>query len=181
MPALMITLLLCGCADAAVGRKLDGMQKTLAAAQDISLTADVTANLGEERFSCTLQCVSAPEGFTVEVLAPETVAGVRAKVSDDGAAIEYDDLSLGVGGLGPDVSPVTALPKLVGALRSGSTLRDWTEREGERTLLVRESYVTDDCSVSVWFDAQTLAPVHAEFQRGGSTVIRCDIREFHYK
>ena len=181
LPALMITLLLNGCGNAAAGRKLDDMQKTLAAAREISMTADVTANLGEERFSCTLRCASSPEGFTVEVLAPETVAGVCARISRDGAAIEYDGLSLGVGGLGPDASPVPALPLLTQALCGGSTMRDWSEREGEQTLYVRESYGTEDTSVSVWYDAQTLTPVHAEFQREGITVIRCEIREFHYE
>ena len=179
--ALMITLLLTGCGSAAPERKLDELQKTLHAAQELSVTADVTANLGEERFSCTLRCVSTPEQTSVEVLSPETVAGIRAVVGAEGTKLEYDGLSLGVGGWEPDASPVTALPLLLRAMRSGSTLRSWTEWEGERTLFVREAFVSDDTSAAVWFDAQTLQPVHAELTRGGETALRCEITEFTYR
>ena len=73
-----------------------------------------------------------------------------------------------------------ALPSLL-ALRAGSTLRSWTEWEGERTLFVREIYVTDDAALTVWFDAAALQPIHAEFTCGGEMILRCEIREFTYR
>ena len=181
LPALMMTLLLTGCGQAAPERKIDELQRTLAASAEIAVTADVTANLGDERFSCTLRCISAPEQTTVELLAPETIAGVRAVVDPKEMRIEYAGLSLGVGGWAPDAAPVTALPLLLQALRSGSTLRSWTEWEGERTLFVRELYVSEDTTLTVWLDSGTLLPVHGEFVRGGETVLRCEISEFTYE
>ena len=181
LPALMMTLLLTGCGQAAPERKLDEMRRTLSAAEELAVTADVTANLGEERFFCTLRCVATPERTEVEVLAPDTIAGVRAAVDAEGMKLEYAGLSLGVGGQTADAAPMTALPLLLRAMQSGSTLRSWTEWEGERTLFVREFYVTDDTTLAVWLDSGTLLPVHAEFTRGGEAVLRCEITEFTYQ
>ena len=181
LPALMMALLLTGCGQSAPERKIDGMRKTLAAAEEIAVTADVTANLGEERFSCTLRCLAAPDQTVVEVRAPESIAGIRAIVGGDGTKLEYAGLSLGVGGWEPDAAPVTALPLLLRALRGGSTLRTWTEWEGERTLFVRELYVTEDTTLTVWLDGATLLPAHADFTRGGETMLRCEITEFTYR
>lgn len=181
LPALMIILLLSGCGSAAQERKLDEMRRALAAAEEAVVTADVTAFMEDERFSCTLVCRADAERTTVEVTAPETIAGIRAVVDADGAAIEYESISLGIGGLGTDVAPVTALPLLMTALRSGSTLRSWTEREAERTLFVREYFVTDDTSLTVWFDDATMQIAYAEFTRSGAVELRCEIREFSYR
>lgn len=181
MPALMIILLLAGCGRSAAERKLDETGKALAAAEELTVTADVTANLGTERFSCTLTCTAGADGTTVEVKAPDAIAGIRAVIGVDGTTIEYAGLSLGVGSGGTDPSPMTALPLLLTALRAGSTLRSWTEWEGERTLFVREIYVTDDAALTVWFDAAALQPIHAEFTCGGETILRCEIREFTYR
>jgi len=180
VPALMIMLLLAGCGRSAAERKLDETCKALAAAEEITVTADVTANLGNERFSCTLACTADKDGAVVEVKSPETIAGIRAVVGADGTTIEYDGLSLGIGSAS-DAAPVKALPLLLSALRSGSTLRSWTEWEGERTLFVREFYVTDDTALTVWFDSAALQPVHAEFTHRGEMVLRCEIREFSYR
>ncbi len=180
VPALMIMLLLTGCGDGAAERKLDGTCKAIAAAEELSMTADVTANLGNERFSCTLACTVDADGATVEVKAPETIAGIRALVGAEGTTIEYEGLSLGIGN-DRDTAPVTALPLLLNALKSGSTLRTWTEREGEREIVVREYYLTDDTSLAVWLDAETLCPLHAEFRQGGAVTIRCEITQFTYE
>ena len=181
LPALMITLLLSGCGNAARERGLEELRRTLNAAEKAAVTAEVTANLGSERFSCTLACTLTAEETVVELLAPETVAGIRAVVGRDGTQIKYEGLSLGIGGWTSDASPVTALPHLLTALRSGSVLRSWTEREGERALCVRDYYLTDDTTLTVWFDPGAFVPVHAEFIRGGETVLRCEILDFTYE
>ena len=148
---------------------------------DLGAPADVTADLETEVFQCTLRCTATPERTTVEVLAPETIAGIRAVVDPENLRIEYDDVSLGVGGAAVVPSPVTALPALLQALKEGSCLRSWTEREGDRTLCVREYYVTDDCTLTLWLDSETLLPLCAEFRQGERTAVRCEIQEFKYK
>lgn len=183
LPALMISLLLTGCGGAAgAQRKIAEQNQKLAAAEELSFTVDVTANLGGEVFDCTLACLAGAEETTVELLAPESVAGIRARVGADGVALEYEDLSLGVGTAGLDtVTPISAAPLLVLALRSGFLQRCWTERDGERELLVAQVYVNDDAALTLWYDGETLAPLHGEFSRDGTVLLRCEIRDFTYR
>ncbi len=180
LPALMIPLLLTGCGKSVPERKLEELRKTLAAAEEIALTAEITAELGEEVFACTLGCTAAGERVVVEVTAPESVAGVRAVLTPDGATLEYETLSLGVGQDSP-LSPIGALPRLLSALRGASVLRSWTEWAEEKTLFVREYWLSEDMTLRVWFDAATLLPAHAEFIAGGRAALRCDILSFTWK
>ena len=182
IPALMITLLLSGCGGAAPERRLEEARAALREAGEIRVTADVTANLeNDEVFACTLECMATPEQMRVTITAPESVAGVSAVTDAQGTRLEYGDMSLGIGRSEDAPAPVTALPMLLRALQSGSTLRSWTEWEGERTLFVREYYVTDECSLSVWLDGTTLSPSHAEFVQDGRVAVRCEIRDFSYE
>ena len=181
LPALMISLLLSGCGGAGVQQKIAAQNEKLAAAEELSFAADVTANIGSEVFDCSLSCIFDKGTVTVEVLAPESVAGVRARVSDGSVALEYEGLSLGVGTAGlDDITPIGAVPMLVQALRSGFLQRCWTERDGERTLLAAQLYVSDLAALTVWYDGETLTPIHGEFSRDGAVVLRCEIRDFSY-
>ena len=181
LPALMISLLLSGCGGAGAERKIAEQNQRFAEAEALSFVADVTANVGEEVFDCTLACAFAGEAVTVEVLAPESVAGVRARVADGSLSLEYEGLSLGVGTAGLDsITPVGAGPLLVQALRSGFLQRCWTERDGERELLAAQLFVSDLAALTLWYDGETLTPVHGEFSRDGAVVLRCEIRDFTY-
>ena len=181
IPALMITLLLTGCADAPE-RKIEDMRNALDAAAEIRLIADVTADLGAEVFSCSLDCRADAEEATVELTAPKEIAGIVARVGADGMTVEYDGIVLGVGHPSDGrAAPVNALPLLLKALKSGSVLRRWTEREDARTLYVRDFYVSDDETLTVWLDGETLLPVYAEFTRGGAAALCCEIREFTWR
>lgn len=182
LPALMITLLLTGCGGTRPERRLEQLRDTLNAAQSVTVTADVTASLEDEVFSCTVRCTAQPDSTTVELTAPETIAGIRAVTDGEGTRIEYDGVSLGVGSM-PDgrLSPAGALPQLLTALRTGSVLRSWTEREGEQGFLVTEFYIADDTTLAVWLDASELTPLSAEFRREGAVVLRCEIRDLTYE
>ena len=181
LPALMISLLLSGCGGAGAERMIAEQHQKFAEAEALSFTADVTANIGDEVFDCTLACSFEQETVTVEVLAPESVAGVRARVADGSLALEYEGLSLGVGTAGlEDITPVGAGPLLVQALRSGFLQRCWTERDGDRELLAAQVYVSDLAALTLWYDAETLTPTHGEFSQDGAVVLRCEIRDFTY-
>ena len=181
VPALMISLLLSGCGESGRGlqRRVEEQRERFASAEEITFTADIRADLGKEVFDCTLLCTAGPDAASVEVMAPESVAGIRAQTGTDGLTLEYDGVSLAIGAIGTEgLSPLSAPPLLVSALRTGVPEHCWTERDGDRALIAAETYVTDAAALTVWYDAEELTPVHCEFSRDGTVVLDCGIREF---
>ena len=181
LPALMITLLLCACGNggAAAEEKLEARRDALAAAEEITFTADVTANLGDEVFACTLACAATPEEVSAEVLAPEPVAGVRAVSRDGETTLRYEGVQLSVGAAG--LGPMQAVPLLMRALKAGHVIRAWTETAERGALIAAEIYADDNYALTVWFDSAALSPVHASLSEGGTELLRCEIRNFTYR
>ena len=182
VPALMISLLLSACAGGtAVETALEARRDVLAAAAEISFAADMTAFPGGEVFACSLACHATPEEVSMEVTAPELAAGVRAAVQSGETTLRYADVMLSVGGLDAGtVSPFSAVPLLVRALREGHIIRAWEEAGEEAPLLAADIYADDTLELTVWFDAASLAPVSARICASGAEKLRCEIREFSY-
>ena len=176
LPVLMITLLLAACGGAAVEEQVEARRDALGAAEQISFTAEVTADLGSEVFESTLACTATPEGVTMEVISPELVAGVTATAGAGETALEYGSVQLLVGAIDAP-GPFSALPLLCEALRSGHVIRAWSE-DG---LVAAEFYAGDERGLTVWFTGDGLTPAHAELYSGsadGRALVRCEIRDF---
>ena len=94
------------------------------------MEAAVSCDQDGTLWQADLRCAYTPEGeTTVEVLSPETIAGVRAVLSGGEAALEYGDLCLNAGTVSAeDLSPMACLPELMDALREG-----WLLEESRRT------------------------------------------------
>lgn len=177
LPALMISALLAGCGGADAETRIEERRDALADAEEITFTALVTADLGDEVFKCTLLCGATPEALTVEVAAPEAVAGVRARMSAGETTLEYEGVILSVGGL--EDGPLAAMPLLLAALKSGHVIRAWAEEDGG--CFAAQLYADDEEELTVWFDAETLSPVAASLSREGAERIRCEIQEFQFR
>ena len=88
-----------------------------------------------------LRCEYVPAGESViEVLVPESIAGVRGVLRQDGWYLEYEDVVLAADTLGDDsLSPMTCLPRLMHALQKGWLLEENTETWGD-TPCIRLSF-----------------------------------------
>ncbi|MCD8001382.1 MAG: hypothetical protein LUE95_02135 [Oscillospiraceae bacterium] len=181
LSALMITaLLLTGCGGAETEERLERRQAELAAAEEISFTAHITANLGDEAFLCTLACCATQETVMAEVTEPEILAGIRAVLQDGDALLQYDGVELAIGaGLAQSaVNPMTAVPLFFDALRTGYVQRTWSEQGEQGALTAAEIYVSDDYALTMYFEAETLIPVYAVLAADGETLISCEIQSF---
>lgn len=91
-PVLMIiALLLGGCGESErLEKQLAEAREGWCAAESISVTADVTAELGDSTFKCRLLCTHSSDETVVEVLSPENIAGIRARLKDGETKLEYD-------------------------------------------------------------------------------------------
>lgn len=178
--ALMTTLLvLSGCSSQDVWEeRLEAKRQELGQCESISFTAAVTAELDAEAFSCTLSCVSNSEGMTLEVLEPELVKGVKAHVGED-SRIEYDGVQLYIGDLTQSgLSPVSAVALLIDSLKSGFVERMWQETYGETELLVLQIYESDELTVKLWLDTESLEPLYGEVVSFDAAVMKLQITDF---
>ena len=169
---MTLALLLCACGGAGTEERVEARRGELAAAERLSFTAELTANLDTEVFPFTLACTDSAGILTAEVLAPAGIAGIRARMDGAGTAVEFEQLSLPVGdGAG---YPLSALPLLTEALRSGHVIRSWTEHGH----LAAELYVGDSQELTVWYTEEGMDPAFASLSEGGVEKVRCRITDF---
>jgi len=175
LPCLLcLTLLLAGCADAARER-MESFAGDLAARQELDLTAELRAEYEDRSLAFTLCCREADGCCTVMVLAPDMLKGVRARMNAGDDQLIYGDVTLDTGPLDRSgLSPLSALPTLLRAVREGHLDSTWTE--GDRS--VGEWILDDGLSVRVWVESTSLTPTHAELISDGRVTVFLDITDW---
>ena len=111
------------------------------------------------------------------VLSPELAQGVVVRSDDGGAKLSYDGLELYVGETG-GVTPVGAVPVMLGALLDGYAEDFYTQSYGETPALVARVYVDEDTHALFWLEEESLAPLYAELVHGGTAAVRCRFSDF---
>ena len=171
---LCLCLLLTGCGKSKAETAFEAFSETLGETEALSFTAQVRAEYDDQSCSFTLRCAEdGSGGCAVEVIEPELIRGVRAHMSADGTRLLYDSVCVDTGEGGSSLSPMGALPLLLGALREGALDSVWKEDGCLAVRLVPE----DDIGVTVLFDAD-MRPDWAEIDRAGKTLFFIDVTEF---
>lgn len=179
LPALMISLaLLSGCAGSEGWEEhFNQARQELSEASKLSFTAEITADMGETVFECTLACVKDGEGTEMTVLSPELAQGVVVRSGDGGASLSYDGLELYVGETG-GVTPVGAVPVLTGALLGGYAESFYAEPYEDTPALVARVYIDEDTHALIWLEEEGLTPLYAELVQDGTAAVRCRFSDF---
>ena len=132
VPMMALCLLLMGCG-AGEESGAEALRQPYREMTGCAMTAEVRLS-GEDGTvgDFTLRCEYAPEGVTtVEVLAPETAAGVIAEIDGEELTLRYRDLCLGAGTVSSEkLSPMECLPELMAAAREGWLLSESRETVG---------------------------------------------------
>lgn len=151
-------------------------------------TMEASVSCGQEglAWEAELRCDYVPGGeSTVEVLAPESIAGVKAVLSDTDWRLEYEDASLNAGTLSDEeISPAACLPRLMNALRDGWLLEE-NEEEWNGVpclrLTVDQTGVKDGKILStVWLNLSDGTPVRGEIAVDGETILTADFTSFSF-
>lgn len=182
---LMTALLLAGCG-AAEENRAEELALTIRgeylAMDSCAAQASITADYGQRVYQYELT-VSVTEGETTLALtAPDTVAGLTARLSGEENLLEFDGVSVETGPLDSSgLSPVSAVPALLEAARSGYITACTLEED--RTLLRVDCgdpalSPGEGTETSLWFDAATHALTKAEISVDGFRVILCDFKGF---
>lgn len=170
---LIVSLLLGGCGNKYEARYAE-FSETLRERSDLCMTASVRAEYDDRSCSFTLRYTEDGGGCVVEVLEPELIRGVKARMSADGTKLVYDSVSVDTGDDGgTGLSPMGALPLLARALREGSLDSAWKEDGNCAVRLTPE----DEISLTVLFDGD-MRPCYAEIEHDGEAVLFIEISEF---
>ncbi len=165
-----------GCGGRSAAAELEALRLEVAAAERVSVTARVTADLGETVEEYVLSAERRGGETVVEVLEPELIAGVRARLRAGEDALEYDGVILSAGELSAGASPLAMLPTLLDALAGGHVDSVWREDGGTAARLTPE----DGLALTVWLSAADGLPAAAELmtESDGRVAVACEITGF---
>lgn len=144
----------------------------------------VTADYGQRVYEFDMDAAVTGEETVLTLTAPDTVAGIAARVTGETGALEYDGLILDTGELGPDgLSPMSAFPALLTAAKSGFlTACAMEEREGEELLRVTcgapDAAPGEGVETVLWFRPDTHELAGGEIWAEGLRVICCQCKNF---
>ena len=178
--ALMITLisltLLCSCrASKSSGQELAlDIRTMLLEADRFDITTHVSADYGERVYAFTFRYTGGAQDGTLEIMKPESIAGLKAKVSVSGGTLEFDGAVLDTGAVTKDgLSPAQCIPVLLSQWQSGYMTGCNFEKLGNADTLAVTTDITEVVSQRTWFDVKTLLPISAELYDGGVMVLAC--------
>ena len=182
---LMTTLLLAGCGQAG-GNEAEELALTIRGEHlgmdRCTAQVSVTADYGQRVYEYEMAVAVTGEETLLVLSAPETVAGLTARISGEDSALEFDGLSVETGPLDPDgLTPVSAVPALLEAVRSGYITACGLEEDG--TLLRvdcgdPEGTPGEGTEISLWFAAAAHVLVRGEISVDGSCAVRCEVDSF---
>ena len=182
--ALMMTLLT-GCGNAVVSEAEElalTIRGEYLAMDSCALRASVTADYGQRVYQYELAAAVNGEETVLTLSAPETVAGLTARIAGTDSRLEFDGVSVETGPLADSgLTPVSALPALLEAARSGYSVTCALEEDGA---LLRvdcgdpASSPGSGTETVLWFDAASHALVRGEVSVDGFRVVLCEFLEF---
>ena len=182
---LMTTLLLTGCGKAGVNEAEElalTIRGEYLAMDSCAVQAAITADYGQRVYQYELAAAVNGEETLLTLSAPETVAGLTARIAGEDSRLEFDGLSVETGPLdGNGLTPVSSVSALLEAARSGYITACALEEEG--------ALLRMDCGdptgspgegreTVLWFDAATHALVRGEVSVDGFRVIACEFTNF---
>jgi len=186
VPMIALCLLLTGCGGGKSGGAGEAARTAYQDMTGCTMEADVTCSYADQEKDFTLKCDYIPDGTsTVEVLAPETVAGVKAEISGKNLALSYDGDCLNTGTLSnEDVSPADCLPRLMNALRDGWLLEQNQENWGEvpclRLALDQTGNNGGKVISTIWLRQDDGTPVRGEISVDGQIILTAAFTSFQF-
>jgi len=187
VPMMALCLLLAGCGGEKSQKQAAAARKPYQDMTGCKMAASVTCGTGsEDALTFTMNCDYVPEGkTTVEVLSPETVAGVKAELTGEQLKLQYEDLCLDAGTLSEEqVSPLMCPARLMSALRSGWLLEQNEEKVGDVSCLRLCMDQTTDSGKkilsTVWLRTDDNTPVCGEITVGDEIIFHAEFTSFSF-
>lgn len=176
IPLIAIVLLTSCQSSKSSGQELALYIRTnLLEAAKLEMTANVAADYGDRVYDFTFKYSGNSKNGQIELIAPEAIAGLKAKVSVSSGTLEYDGAVLDTGAVTADgLSPAEAIPLLISQWESGYISGCNFEKLGDTNTLAVTTDITGTVSQRTWFDVKTHLPLRSELNDNGRMVIACD-------
>ena len=149
-----------------------------------TMTAQIACARQDLAWEGTVACEYVPEGAsTVEVLAPELIAGVKAVVEGETFSLSYEGEILNFVPLTEEeLTPLNVLPRLMAALREGWLLEEnreaWEETECIR--LVVDQSGREKLITTCWLRLEDAAPLRSEIAAGEEVIFIVEFTDFSF-
>lgn len=150
------------------------------------MEAAVTCEQEGLEWTAELRCEYVPGGESViEVLSPESIAGVKAVLDEGAWTLEYEGDCLNAGTVSPEeISPAACLPRLMNALRDGWLLEESQEEWNDvpcLRLCVDQSGPQGGKLVStVWLRQDDGTPLRGEIAVEGEIFLTAEFTSFTF-
>ena len=182
---LMTTLLLAGCGKAGVSEAEElalAIRGEYLAMDGCAAQAAITADYGQRVYRYEMAVAVSGEETVLTLSAPETAAGLTARMTGEENLLEFDGVSVETGPLDDTgLTPVSAVPALLEAARTGYITACALEEDG--------TVLRMDCGdpagspgtgneTALWFDAATHTLRKGEMSVDGFRVILCEFSDF---
>ena len=182
---LMTTLLLAGCGQAGADEAEElalAIRGEYLAMESCAARAAVTADYGQRVYQYEMAVAVNGEETSLTLSAPETVAGLTARLTGEENFLEFDGVSVETGPMDENgLTPVAAVPALLEAARTGYITACALEEEGA-VLRVDcgdpEGSPGTGTETVLWFDASTHALTRGEISVDGFRAILCELSDF---
>jgi hypothetical protein len=173
---LCLALLLTACGKSRGESAYKSFAERLNAVDALSFTANVRAEYEHKTARFTLAYEEGADGARVTVIAPELIRGVSARVAPGSSTLEYDTVVLDTGSLDSfGLSPLSSLPALVRAMRTGHLDSTW-EEDGKTVVLLEPD---DELRCSVWFEKSAMRPLRAELVTDGRVTVYVELNDWN--
>ncbi len=183
---MALCLLLCGCGGGTGEEMAADLRDRYHDMAGCAMEAAVSCDQAGLAWEAELRCTYLPGGeSTVEVLAPETIAGVKAVLTDTDWRLEYEGAGLNAGALSEEeISPASCLPRLMNALRDGWLLEEnqetWNEVPCLRVAVDQTGTRNGRIVSTVWLRQDGGTPLRGEVAVDGETILTADFTSFTF-
>lgn len=183
MMALCLLLTACGGAGESTAERLREPYSEMAGC---AMEAVVTCGQAGLEWEAVLRCDYVPGGeAVVEVLSPESIAGVRAVFNGEDGSLEFQGEVLNAGRLSAQgLSPAACLPQLMSALREGWLLEeneeDWNGIPCLRLGVDQTGGNGGKIASTVWLRLDDGTPLRGEIAVEGEIILAADFTSFTF-
>ena len=182
---LLLALLLAGCGKDGQ-RTAEGLRSRFVEMSGCDMEAAVTCDQYASPWRGVFRCAYTPDGESVvEVLEPETIAGVRAVVDGEKQSLRFDGQNLDAGAVSDEaISPAACLPRMMDALRGGWLLEEnpeeWNGVPCRRLALDQSGERTEKIEFVFWLRQEDGIPLRGEIAVDGETVLTAEFTNFSF-